>query len=182
MDFGKRTLGPLLLEWWAEGVRDLDSTQVTAAFAKAGILEAFDASFKAAALRHCTRLFRNTNTYGEWYDLTVGEESDPNADCGEDDIHYSQVGNSLQLTTKDLSGDLSKEEEWEECLKCLSITGVVNNVDSSVAEVGTALGANLDWHSLELLSDVTCAAAPSMKEEDTMNGLYSLLYCYCWVA
>ncbi|KAK3245043.1 hypothetical protein CYMTET_45368 [Cymbomonas tetramitiformis] len=168
MDFSKRTLAPLLLDWWAEASNDLSPEEVRDAFQRGEILDAFDPVFQRGALRHVTRLFKNDIVYGEWHDVTEGEEADPASSA--DDFHYQQVGDSVHLRSQDLSGELNEAEEWEECLKCLSFLDVAKNVDGTLGEVGAALGADFDWSAMELLRDVTCTVGG--MEGNDVNGLF----------
>ncbi|KAK3282544.1 hypothetical protein CYMTET_9722 [Cymbomonas tetramitiformis] len=48
MDFSKRTLAPLLLDWWAEASNDLSPEEVRDAFQRGEILDAFDPVFQRA--------------------------------------------------------------------------------------------------------------------------------------
>eukprot|EP00854_Cymbomonas_tetramitiformis_P022798 gene22798-27544_t len=170
MDFGKRTLAPLLLQWWAEASMDLTSTEIIEAFERGEVMQAFDPAFQVSALRHSTSLLKNTPQYGEWYDLTDSEEADPSQFTAFDDVHYAQEGDSDKLHVKDLSGDLNADEQWAECLRCLNIADVAKNVDGTAQEVGVALGCDFDCSKLETLADVS-GSVGALQEFD-YSGLF----------
>ncbi|KAK3252679.1 hypothetical protein CYMTET_38036 [Cymbomonas tetramitiformis] len=71
------------------------------------------------------------------------------------------------------SGDLSSEEQWEECLKCLNILNVASDVNGSVLDTAEALGA--DWAGLELLGTVSGVMRTPNMQEEHMAGLFSPL-------
>eukprot|EP00854_Cymbomonas_tetramitiformis_P012571 gene12571-14855_t len=183
-------MAPLITEWWAAACSDLSRSEIIDAFIGCDILQAFDTEFQASAMRECTQLFKSSAVYGQWDDRTEGEESDPSDNPRDDDLHYEHVGVGLQLQVKDLAapllGEVSKEQEWEECVRCLNISKVAEDCDGSLHEVQNTLVPNCvpDFSSLELLGSVSCVMdSPIMKEQDSDNvsglcpSLLLLLVC-----
>ncbi|KAK3237360.1 hypothetical protein CYMTET_52560 [Cymbomonas tetramitiformis] len=146
LDLGKKTLAPLLLQWWAEATSQLTSEDIVQGFEKSLLLKAFEVDTQQQALMQVTDLFRNSDKFGPFFDTTDGEEPDPGSDPINDDVSYKVSGDSLTLQPV---YDDNTESDWQECLSCLNVAGVASNVDASCLEVEAALGVNTD--NLDLL-------------------------------